>query len=121
VRTLTADPTNRVPHLAFQPNALSTHPALAMEAVETAYYLRLLAQDLPGVLADVTRILASHEISIEAILQKPPAENARLVPVIILTHRIRERQMVNAIRAIESLDTIQGAVTRIRLEHLDYA
>lgn len=121
VRTLTADPTNRVPHLAFQPDALSGHPALPMEAVETAYYLRLLAQDLPGVLADVTRILASHEISIEAILQKPPAEDARLVPVIILTHRIREQQMVNAIRAIEALGTIQGQVTRIRLEHLDHA
>lgn len=119
VRTLTADPTNRVPHLAFQPDALSTHPALPMAAVETAYYLRLSAQDLPGVLADVTRILATHQISIEAILQKPPMGAASLVPVIILTHRIREQQMMNAIQAIEALDTIEGAVTRIRLEHLE--
>ena len=118
-RVLTADPENRVPHLAFQPDALSDTPILPVEAIETAYYLRLCAQDKPGVLADVTRILAERGISIEAILQKEPAEGATQVPVIILTHRVSEGAMNEAITAIEVLEHIEGSVTRIRLEHLD--
>ncbi|BAZ94414.1 homoserine dehydrogenase [Thiohalobacter thiocyanaticus] len=118
-RVLTADPENRVPHLAFQPDALSDTPILPMEAVETAYYLRLCAQDKPGVLSDVTRILAQRAISIEAILQKEPVEGATRVPVIILTHRVTEGAMNEAIAAIEALEHIEDKVTRIRLEHLD--
>ncbi|MAT65327.1 MAG: homoserine dehydrogenase, partial [Gammaproteobacteria bacterium] len=86
---------------------------------ETAYYLRLCAQDKPGVLSDVTRILAEREISIEAILQKEPVEGATRVPVIILTHRVTEGAMNEAIAAIEALEHIEDKVTRIRLEHLD--
>ena len=119
VRTLTADPENRVPHLAFQPQALSDVPILTMDDVETAYYLRMLATDKPGVLSDVTRILGEAGISIEAILQKEPAAGAAEVPIIMLTHTVRERQMNAAIGQIESLDSIHGSVTRIRLEHLD--
>ncbi|ALP52809.1 homoserine dehydrogenase [Candidatus Tenderia electrophaga] len=119
VRVLTADPENRVPHLAFQPDQLSDLPVLPMADIETAYYLRLEASDKPGVLADVTRILADLDISIEALLQKEPAEEAASVPVIILTHRIREGRMNDAISRIEALATIQGKVTRIRLEALD--
>ena len=119
VRTLTADPENRVPHLAFQPQALSDVPILTMDDVETAYYLRMLATDKPGVLSDVTRILGDAGISIEAILQKEPAAGAAEVPIIMLTHTVRERQMNAAIGQIESLDSIHGSVTRIRLEHLD--
>jgi homoserine dehydrogenase len=118
VRTLTTDPTNRVPHLAFQPDRLVDLPILPIEEVETSYYLRLNALDRPGVLADVTRILADQRISIEAILQKEPAEGEDTVPVIILTQRIRERNMNEAIARIERLDSIRGKVTRIRLEHL---
>ncbi|MDX1251734.1 MAG: homoserine dehydrogenase [Gammaproteobacteria bacterium] len=119
VRTLTADPENRVPHLAFQADALSDLPILPMEKVETAYYLRLQAQDRPGVLADVTRILAEQGISIEAILQKAPVNGGDgSVPVVILTHRIREQQMNEAIRRIEALGTIAAPVMRMRLEHL---
>ncbi|MFZ5593162.1 MAG: homoserine dehydrogenase [Pseudomonadota bacterium] len=119
VRTLTADPENRVPHLAFQPDALSDLPILPMEKVETAYYLRMQAQDRPGVLADVTRILADQSISIEAILQKAPVNGGDgSVPVVILTHRIREQQMNEAIRRIEALGTIAAPVMRMRLEHL---
>ena len=119
VRTLTTDPENRVPHLAFQPDALSNTPILPMEEVQTAYYLRLLATDKPGVLAEVTRILGESGISIEAILQKEPLSGAIEVPIIILTHSIRERQMNTAIRQIEALDTIHGNIKRIRLEHLN--
>ena len=66
-RALTVDPENRVPHLAFQPGAISDIPILPMDQIETAYYLRLRAQDRPGVLADITRILGDMHISIEAI------------------------------------------------------
>jgi homoserine dehydrogenase len=117
-RTLTADPENRVPHLAFQPDALSDTPILPIADIETAYYLRMQALDKPGVLADVTRILADLDISIEAILQKEPVRGAEDVKVIILTHRLRERQMIQALKRIEALDTIRGAVTRIRVESL---
>lgn len=117
-RVLTADPGNRVPHLAFQPNSLSDIPILSMEDIETAYYLRLLAQDKPGVLADITRILGDRGISIEAIIQKEAAPEETLVPIILLTHVVREGQMNQAIAKIEALDSIEGRVTRIRLEYL---
>ncbi|WP_126455506.1 homoserine dehydrogenase [Sulfuriflexus mobilis] len=119
VRAMTADPENRVPHLAFQPDALSDTPILPMEQVETAYYLRLQANDKPGVLADITRILGEAGISIEAILQKEAALDEISVPIILLTHRIREKQMNAAIAQIEALDSIHGEVVRIRLETLD--
>ena len=119
VRTLTADPENRVPHLAFQPHALATVPILGMDDVETAYYLRMQAEDKPGVLADVTRILGDLGISIEAILQKEPTPDAAEVPIIMLSHVVREQHMNAAISGIEALDSIHGSVTRIRLEHLD--
>jgi len=119
VRVLTADPENRVPHLAFQADALADIPILPVAEIETAYYLRMEVSDKPGVLAEVTRILADQGISIEAMLQKEPNDNAITVPVIILSHRICEGQMDTAISQIEALDTVQGNVTRIRLEALD--
>lgn len=118
-RMLTADPGNRVPHLAFQPDALSDAPILPVEDIETAYYLRMQAIDKPGVLADVTRILADHHISIEAIIQKEPAADADEVTVIMMTHRLREENMIRALARIEALDTINGPVTRIRMETLN--
>jgi len=118
VRTLTTDPTNRVPHLAFQADALVDLPILPMSEVRTSYYLRLQAEDRPGVLADVTRILGDKEISIEAILQKEQAEGASTVPIIILTHPVLEESMNSAIARIEALSAISGSVTRIRLENL---
>jgi homoserine dehydrogenase len=117
-RTLTVDPENRVPHLAFQPDQLSDLPVLGMEEVETAYYLRLQAEDRPGVLADVSRILGDQGISIEALIQKEPEEGASNVCIILLTHRVLEQRMDQAISAIEALDTIKAPVTRIRMETL---
>ncbi len=119
VRTLTTDPNNRVPHLAFQPDALANLPILPIGDVETSYYLRLHALDRPGVLADVTRILADMQISIEAILQKEPHAGEDTVPVIILTQRVQEKNMNEAIARIEQLGSIKGQVARIRLEHLN--
>lgn len=118
VRTLTADPNNRVPHLAFQPDALSDVDIVSMEDVETSYYLRMRAQDRPGVLAEVAQILAAEQISIEAVIQKEPVAGQEFVPLIMLTHRIQEKKMNAALARIEALDSIDGRVTRLRLEHL---
>ena len=118
-RTLTADPHHRVPHLAFQPDAMSDLPILPIEEIETCYYLRLDAQDKKGVLADVTRILADSDISIDAMMQKEPKQGEERVDVIILTHLAVEKNVNAAIAKIEALPTINGKVTRIRLETLD--
>ena len=118
-RTLTADPENRVPHLAFQPNAIADIPVIAMEDVETAYYLRMQVTDKPGVMANVASVLGNAGISIEAILQKEPAPGAEQASIILLTHVVEEKKMNTAIRQIEALDTIHGNIMRIRLEHLD--
>ncbi|MBI3560489.1 MAG: homoserine dehydrogenase [Gammaproteobacteria bacterium] len=118
VRALTSDPENRVPHLAFQADALSDVAILPISEVMTAYYLRLQALDKPGVLADVTRILADQQISIEAIIQKEPSPSMQSVSVIILTHQVKEQRMNEAIKRIEALQSIRAAVTRIRVESL---
>ena len=118
VRALTTDPHNRVPHLAFQPDALVDLPVLPMAEVQTAYYLRMWAEDRPGVLADVAEILGRHGISIEAVVQKEPEEGASRVPLILLTRRVTEGSMNDAMAAIAALDSIDGALTRIRVEHL---
>ncbi|AGA89901.1 homoserine dehydrogenase [Thioflavicoccus mobilis 8321] len=118
VRTLTSDPHNRVPHLAFQPKELSDTPVLSMSEVETAYYLRVSALDKPGVMARVAGILGGHGISIEAIKQKEPGEGDTHVPLIMLTHRVREGRMNEAIAEIEALEAIKGDAVRIRMEAL---
>jgi len=118
-RTLTADPDNRVPHLAFQTDALQDIPVLPMESIETAYFLRLMAQDKPGVLATVTSILGEHGISIEAIVQKAPHGHGDVVPIVILTHNVLEQAMNSALKEIASLDEIQESIKRIRVEYLE--
>ncbi|MDP2831878.1 MAG: homoserine dehydrogenase [Pseudomonadota bacterium] len=118
-RLATADPQHRVPHLAFQPDQLSDLPILTMEQVETAAYLRLRALDKPGVLADVTRILADLNISIEAMIQNEPAPGEDQTDVVLLTHVAREKDINAAIHKIEALKSIHGKVTRIRMEALN--
>ena len=97
---------------------LSDTPILPIEEIHTSYYLRMQAMDRPGVLADVTRVFGDQGISIEAIIQKEPSEDASFATIIMLTQKNRERQMNEAIKRIEALDVINGKVTRIRLEHL---
>ena len=118
VRALTTDPGNRVPHLAFQPKSMSNIAILPMEEVQTGYYLRVHAVDKPGVLSDVTTILGDQGISIEAIIQKEPDEGATFVPVILLTQKVVEKNMNEAIRKIEQLDSVGAKVKRIRVESL---
>ena len=117
-RMHTADPEHRVPHLAFQPDQLSNIPFLPMGEVRTSYYLRMRVLDRPGVLADITRILADREISIDAMIQKEPPEGEDRTDIILLTHQSIERQIVDAIAKIESLPTVNGKVVRIRMEEL---
>ena len=117
-RLITADPEHRVPHLAFQPDRLAKDPILPIGAVETSYYLRMRVKDRPGVLADVTRILADSKISIDAMVQKEPGEGEERVDIVMLTHRALERNIIAAMARIERLPTVLGKVTRIRLEEL---
>ncbi len=117
-RMHTADPQNRVPHLAFQPNRLADLKILPMDEVQTSYYLRMRVQDKPGVLADITRILADEQISIDAVIQKEPGEGEEQADLIMLTHQTREKRINSAIAKIENLNVTSGKVTRIRLEEL---
>lgn len=117
-RLATADPEHRVPYLAFQPNAMSDIGILPIEEVVTSYYLRMLVADQTGVLADVTRILADSAISIDAMLQKEPAEGEARTDIIILTHQTQEKNILAAIAKIEALASVFGEVTKLRLEEL---
>jgi len=119
VRLMTAESAGaHVPHLAFQPDALSDTPILAADQMTTGYYLRIDAEDTPGVLADVTGILSRAGINIDAILQKPAHTQGR-VPVVLITQPVREYAMNQAIVEIEALQAISSPVMRIRLENLD--
>jgi homoserine dehydrogenase len=119
VRALTTDPENRVPHLAFQPGELVDLPILPMDEVETAFYLRMQVEDKPGVVAQIAGILADSGISIEAIQQKEPAEGESTVPLVMLTQRVLEKQLDQAMVGIEQLPSVTGQVMRIRVERLD--
>jgi homoserine dehydrogenase len=117
-RLATADPEHRVPYLAFQPDEMSDTPILPMSEITTSYYLRICVADKLGVMADITRILADGAISIDAMLQKEPAEGETQTDIIILTHQTQEKHVDRAIAAIEALSTVVAKVTRIRLEEL---
>jgi homoserine dehydrogenase len=117
-RLATADPEHRVPHLAFQPNAMTNIEILPMSEVTTSYYLRMNVEDQPGVLADLTRILADGTISIDAMMQKEPAEGETRTDIIFLTHQTQEKNVTAAIAKMEALSTVRGSVTKIRLENL---
>jgi len=117
-RMHTADPENRVPHLAFQPDSMSDLKILPMDEVITSYYLRLRVQDKPGVLADITRILADEQISIGAVIQKEPGAGEAQADLIMLTHQTREKSINAAIAKIEKLGVVAGKVTKLRMEEL---
>lgn len=116
-RTLTADPTNRVPHLAFQADSLSDLEVLPMDEIECGFFLNMTIQDRAGVLANITQILSINGISIESVIQRE-REGSELVPLVVMTHDVKERNMNAAIAAIEALPDVAGAVQRIRVENL---
>jgi homoserine dehydrogenase len=117
-RTHTADPGHRVPHLAFQPDALAELPWLGIEETVTSYYFRMRVADQPGVLADITRCLADGRISIDALFQREPSEGENQTDIIMLTHDAIERDVNAAIARIEALPTVLAPVIRIRQEEL---
>jgi homoserine dehydrogenase len=117
-RLQTADPLNRVPHLAFQPQEMRDIPILSIDKVVTAYYLRLGVADQAGVLASVTGILAEFNISIDAMLQQPSHNKEESTELIILTHQCIESQMNAALEKIQSLATVIEPIVRIRKEEL---
>src|SRR5690606_458699 len=117
-RLRTADPEQRVPHLAFQPDQVHDIKVLPIEDVITSYYLRMRVDDKPGVLAEITGILAQRSISIEAMLQRQAEVGESRTDIIILTHRTVERDVNAAIKIIEALPVVRGEVTRLRMESL---
>jgi homoserine dehydrogenase len=121
-RLHTADPAQRVPHLAFQPDAMSDLPILPMSQVVTSYYLRLRVADQAGVLAKVTGILAEADISIDAVLQREAdevdADSASQTDLIILTHDCQEARMDAALARMQALPTVLQNIVRIRKEEL---
>jgi len=118
-RMHTADPEHRVPHLAFQPDQLEDLKVLPIEQCRCGFYMRMRVEDKPGVLADITRILADNEISIDALIQKEPAEGESQTDVILLTHVTVEGNANKAVAQIEALPVVAGEVTRLRMEQLD--
>jgi len=118
-RVMDSSPEQRVPMLGFKSDAMQDTPVVAHDEFETSYYIRMQADDRPGVLADVTSIFAANGISIEAVIQKEPKDGQTRVCLIMLTSLIVEKNMTKALTEIEALDSIEGDVTKIRLEHLD--
>ncbi len=119
VRVLTSDPENRVPHLAFQPDCMSSLPIVPLAKVVAANYLRMTVENQAGVLAEITRILGDHEISIESILQRGSATHEDVIPVVIVTQETVEANMQLAIEQLHALDSVIGEITRIRIENLN--
>ena len=117
-RLIDADVNHRVPYLAFQHDRIGTESVLPIDEVETSYYLRLRVDDKPGVLADITRVLADNHISIDAMLQKEPEEGEAQTDIILLTHETIEKNVKRAIAAIEAQATTRAKVVLLRLENL---
>ncbi|MEH6467196.1 MAG: homoserine dehydrogenase [Porticoccus sp.] len=117
-RTLTADPEHRVPHLGFQPDQLNDIDVLPISEIETAYYLRITALDVPGVLAKITQVLSEANISVEAVIQKEPEAGKDHVQLILLTNRAVEKYLDEAVEKIQALESTAGEVVRIRVEAL---
>ncbi|HSI56354.1 MAG TPA: homoserine dehydrogenase [Ideonella sp.] len=117
-RLHTADPDHRVPHLAFQPDSLANTPILGIDQVVTSFYLRLQVADQTGVLTRITGILAEHDISIDAVLQRESAEGEKQTDVIILTHQTVESRMRTAMAQMQALPTVLAPIVSIRKEEL---
>ena len=118
-RLHTADPEHRVPHLAFQPNALENIPILPLSAVQTRYYLRLTVKDQKGVLADVTRILADLNISVDAMLQTEVDDARKEAQIVVMTHICKEADVDAACQQIMALASVTGDVVKLRVEELN--
>jgi homoserine dehydrogenase len=110
---------SRAVTLAFQPDQLTNVPVLPIGEVVTSYTCACASRTDPAWLADITRILADRDISIDAMIQKEPSEGEEQTDIILLTHRVVEKNVVDAIAKIEALPTVRGTIVRIRLEELN--
>ena len=117
-RLATADPDHRVPHLAFQPDALADTPILPIAQVQTAFYLRLRVADEAGVLSRITTILAENDISIDAVLQRESKEGEKQTDLIILTHDTVEGRMRTALARMQALPSVLAPIVSLRKEEL---
>ena len=118
VRSIDVPADQKVPLLGFRADSMRDTPVLPIEDTETSYYLRMSAEDKPGVLAEVSEVFAAHSISLEAVLQKEPNEGEGTVTLVLLSQQVQEKNMNAAIKEVEALSAIQGKVVRIRMEHL---
>jgi len=118
-RDISIGQANRVPPLGFGEAAIRSLPVLPMAQVQTPWYLRMEAEDKPGVMSQVTSIFSEQGISIEGLIQKAPAEGETRVPVVVLTNTAAQSSVDRAVQAIEALDAITGEIARIRVETLD--
>jgi homoserine dehydrogenase len=116
-RSLTIDHQHRVPYLGFHTDVLSDDPVLSIDGVVCPFYVRLNVQDRAGVLADITRILSQHNISIEAMFQKD-VDEGNTVPIMLMTHSVLERNMNAALAEIADLSAVDSDIVRIRVELL---
>ena len=107
-----------IPHLAFQSDAVTEQTLLSIDDVETAYYVRLNANDETGVMAEISGILAENGVSIDAIVQNTPETENDCVPIVILTHKVKEQIMNNALETIKALDNVETDLLMIRVESL---
>ena len=119
VRTSGSGSMARVPNCGVQPASVAAIPALPMAQAETAYFLRMVAADRPGVLAEVATIFGHAGISIEAVIQPEPPRGAEHAKLVMLTHRVAEGRLNEALAQVEALGVVAGAVTRIRMEQFD--
>lgn len=114
------DSPHQMPALGYQRPLSNELAVLPMDETETAFYLRMSAADHPGVMTQITRILSEEGINIEALLQKEVFEGEQFAAIIMLTHKVKERAVNNAIKAIEALGDVNGQVVKIRMDHLEH-
>jgi len=117
-RAIVSDTKYAIPHLSFQADAIQEQTILAIDEIETAYYIRLNADDEAGVMAEISGILAENQISIDAIVQNPPVDDSGNIPIVILTHRVKEKKMNDALEQIKALEHVEDDLLRIRVESL---
>jgi homoserine dehydrogenase len=117
-RAIVSDTKYAIPHLSFQADAIQEQKILAIDEIETAYYIRLNADDEAGVMAEISGILAENQISIDAIVQNPPVNDSGNIPIVILTHRVKEKKMNDALEQIKALEHVEDDLLRIRVESL---
>ena len=105
--------------LGFVTEAIAHLPVLDIEDVVSSFYLKLLVQDKPGVLARISTILSQHDISIEALIQKDARQGH--APIVIVTDEVKERELNVALSELQALPEVEAQITRIRVANFDGA